>query len=204
MSVIKVSLKNGEYLNIDFSPGDIMIDCGANVGDVSAPFAVMGATILAYEPNQKAYQKLSERFKDYKNVKCLNSAVSFKDGKAKLFLHESANVDPLKYSTGSSLIIDKENINPEDYIETEMVDLAKVIRRIKKVFKKNVHILKIDIEGAECDLMERLMDEDLLKDIPYVFVETHEKKIPSLRDKTKKMIDKAKKLELYNINFNWI
>ena len=119
-------------------------------------------------------------------------------------MHESANVDPLKYSTGSSLIVDKENINPEDYIETEMVDLAKVIRRIKKVFKKNVHILKIDIEGAECDLMERLMDEDLLKDIPYVFVETHEEKIPSLRDKTKKMIDRAKKLELYNINFNWI
>ena len=56
MSAIKVSLKNGEYLNINFSPGDIMIDCGANIGDVSAPFAALGATILAYEPNQHAYQ----------------------------------------------------------------------------------------------------------------------------------------------------
>ena len=204
MSAIKVSIKNGEYLNINFSPGDIMIDCGANIGDVSAPFAAMGATILAYEPNQHAYQKLSERFKNSKNVKCLNSAVSFEDGKAKLFLHESADEDPLKYSTGSSLVVGKENVNSEDYIETELVDLAKVIKKIKKVFKKNVHILKIDIEGAECDLMERLMDEDLLRDIPYVFVETHEEKIPSLRDKTKKMIDRAKKLELYNINFNWI
>jgi len=69
---------------------------------------------------------------------------------------------------------------------------------------KNIHILKIDIEGAECELLERLMDEDLLADIPYVFVETHEKKIPSLRLPTQKMIERAKNLKLDNINFNWI
>jgi FkbM family methyltransferase len=204
MNTVKVRLKNGEHLNVDFSPGDIMIDCGANIGEVSVPFALMGVTVLAYEPNMHAFEKLSDRFKDYRNVKCFNSAVSYKDGKAKLFLHENANVDPLKYSTGSSLVVEKQNVNSDDYIETNTIDLARVIKKIRKAVNKNVHILKIDIEGAECDLMERLMDEDLLRDIPYIFVETHEKKIPSLVEKTRNMIDRAKKLELDNINFNWI
>lgn len=204
MNTIKVSLKDGKYLNINFSPGDIMIDCGANIGEVSAPFAALGVTILAYEPNQHAFSKLLNRFQNYRNVKCFNSAVSYKDGKAKLFLHENADKDPLKYSTGSSLVAEKQNVNSEDYIETEIVDLARVIKKIKKTINKNVHILKIDIEGAECDLMEKLMDEDLLRDIPYVFVETHEKKIPSLIEKTKNMVARAEKLELDNVNFNWI
>lgn len=204
METVKIRLKDNKHLNINFSSGDIMIDCGANIGEVLAPFAIMGATVLAYEPNIYAFEKLSERFKDNKNVRCINSAVSSRDGTAKLFLHESSGQDPLKYSTGSSLVSEKQNVDSNDYVEVEIVDLSKVIKKIKEIFKKNIHILKIDIEGAECELLERLMDEDLLADIPYVFVETHEKKIPSLRLPTQKMIERAKNLKLDNINFNWI
>jgi FkbM family methyltransferase len=181
-----------------------MIDCGSNIGDVTAPFAARGATVLAYEPNSYAFEKLSSRFKNDKNVRCINSAVSSRDGEAKLFLHEDSRQDPVKYSTGSSLVSEKQNVNSDDYTEIEIVDLSKVIKKIKEVFKKDIHILKIDIEGSECELMEKLMDEELLIGIPYVFVETHEKKIPSLKDATTNMIERAEKLKLNNINFNWI
>ena len=73
MKSIKVRLKNQKYLNVNFSPGDIMIDCGANVGEILSPFAMMGATVLAYEPNRYAFDKLSQKFKHMKNVKSINS-----------------------------------------------------------------------------------------------------------------------------------
>jgi len=204
MKKFQVLLKNGNHFNIDFSPGDIIIDCGANIGNVSAPFANAGATVIAYEPNIHAYSELKNRFASYKNVACFQKGVSNIDTEAKLFLHESCETDQVKYSTGCSIISQKNNINVNNSIDIELVDLSRIIKQINNSYSRGVHILKIDIEGAECDVIEKLMDEDLLRDIPYVFVETHEKKIPFLAEKTKKMIARAQELGLNNINFNWI
>jgi len=204
MKTVSLKLKNNKSVNIDFSPGDIVIDCGANVGDITAVFANAGALVIAYEPNEYAYDILSERFKYNSRVRCIKAAVLAESGKSKLFMHEQATEDPLKYSTGCSLLGDKQNVNSDDYVEVETIDLSEIIKKIKKVFNKNVQILKIDIEGAECELLEKLLDEGLLVDIPYIFVETHEKKIPSLRTATKKIIERIKKENLTNVNFNWI
>jgi len=197
-------LKDGEEIEIPFVDGDIVIDCGANVGDVSAPFVDGGATVFAYEPNTSAYEVLSDRFKDRKNIVCINRAVSDNNGTAKLYLHEHNDKDPVMYSTGSSLNSKKTNIDVEAYETIDVVDLSEVIEKIKHKLGKNIHILKIDIEGAECEVIEKLMDKNLLSDISYVLVETHEKKNPSLVEPTKKMIERAAKEGLTNINFSWI
>jgi FkbM family methyltransferase len=204
MTKFVTTLKDGSKLEIPYSAGDIIIDCGANVGDISVPFAAGGATVIAFEPNTTAYQVLTERLNGYNNVKCYNSAVSTYNGTANLYLHEHASSDPVAYSSGCSLQAEKTNVNVEDYEEVKVVDLCEAIGKIKKVFNRNIHILKIDIEGAECELMEKLMDEDILREIPNVFVETHEKKNPAFVDATKKMIERAAKEGLTNINFNWI
>lgn len=204
MKTVSLKLKNNKSVNIDFSPGDFVIDCGANVGDVTQIFADAGAMVIAYEPNIHAYNVLSERFKYNSKVRCIKAAVAAKSGRSRLFMHEHAIEDPLKYSTGCSLLSDKQNVNSKDYVEVETVDLGEVIKKIKKLFNKNVQILKIDIEGAECELLGGLLDGGLLRDIPYVFVETHEKKIPSLKMATKKIINRIKNENLTNVNFNWI
>jgi FkbM family methyltransferase len=197
-------IKNGEHVQIDFSPGDLVIDCGANVGDISALFAVHGAAVIAYEPNIYAYKHLQNRFLNYKNVTCFQAGVYTEDSTKKLFLHENSKQNPLKYSTGCSIIEQKNNVDTNNSIDIKLVDLSRIIKQINNSYSKGVHVLKIDIEGAECDLIEKLMDEGLLRDIPYVFVETHEQKIPFLLEKTKKMLRRAQDLDLNNINFNWI
>jgi FkbM family methyltransferase len=202
--IVRTTLNDGSIFEIKFSPGDVIIDCGANVGDVSEPFVRLGATVLAYEPNIHAYKKLVDRFEGRKNIRCFNTAVANKCGKAKLHLHTRSKEDPLKYSTGSSLKEDKENVDNNNFLEIDTIDLSEIIRKIKKVTGKNVHVLKIDIEGGECELVEHLLDLGLLADITYVFIETHEKKIPSLREPTRRMIERIKQKNLTNINFNWI
>ena len=40
---------------------DVVFDCGANVGDVTAPLAATGATVHAFEPDPFAFGQLSRR-----------------------------------------------------------------------------------------------------------------------------------------------
>lgn len=196
--------RDGNRIEVPFSTGDVVIDCGANIGDVTAVFASEGAIVIAFEPNEVAFKELEQRFKTFKNVKCYNSAVSNESGTGKLYLHKSASTDPITYSTGSSLESEKENVNKEDFEEVKLVDLSEAIENITNTFKRNIHILKIDIEGAECKVVEKLMDKKLLNNITHVFVETHEKKNPAFAEDTKRMIERAEKEGLTNINFNWI
>ena len=198
------NLKDGTEMEILFSTGDIFIDCGANVGDITEPFAQLGAVVFAFEPNKVAYDVLAKRFAQQENVKCYMSAVSTYDGVGKLYLHENNEVDPIAFSTGSSLNSEKVNVSVDDYEEVSVVDLANVIEKIKKTSGKNIHILKIDIEGAECEVVEKLMDKNLLDDIKYVLIETHEQKNPSLVEPTKKMIERVESKGLKNVNFKWV
>jgi len=198
----KVRLKDNTYFNIDIETGDYIIDCGANVGNITEYFQSLGAIVIAFEPNKFAFDILQERFKNNKRVKCVQKGVSGKKGTGtkKLFLHERAKENQILWSTGSSIIKDKGNVNEHDYIDVEMVDLCAFL----KFLKREVKVLKIDIEGAEVELLNDLMDEGLLRKIPYIFVETHEEKAPSLYDTTKKLKQRIKDENYSNINLNWI
>src|SRR5688572_30520672 len=79
--------------------GDIAIDCGANVGKITTTLAETGATVYAFEPNPHAFQKLRENTARFKNVVCLQKAVSDAPGTVSLFMHENAGQDPVYWST---------------------------------------------------------------------------------------------------------
>ena len=171
MAIVGLKLNNGETFELEVNSGDYVIDCGANIGEVTTFFYSHGAYVLAKSSGIK-----------------------------KMFLHEHAERDQVTYSTGSSIIEDKENVNKNNYIEVELVNLCEFL----KLFNKKVKVLKIDIEGAEVELLNDLMDDDLIRDIPYVFVETHEKKIPSLRKSTATLKKRIEEENYSNINLNWI
>jgi hypothetical protein len=50
-------------LELDVSPSDVIIDCGANVGDITSVFARTRATVYAFEPNPFCDAVLERRFK---------------------------------------------------------------------------------------------------------------------------------------------
>jgi len=202
MSIVGLKLNNGETFELEVNSGDYVIDCGANIGEVTTFFHSHGAYVLAFEPNKYAYDILQEKYKNSNRVKCIPKGVAGKksSGIKKMFLHEHAERDQVTYSTGSSILEDKENVNKNNYIEVELVNLCEFL----KLFNKKVKVLKIDIEGAEVELLNDLMDEDLIRDIPYIFVETHEKKIPSLRKSTTTLKERIEEENYSNINLNWI
>lgn len=188
--------------NIKINTGDIVVDCGANVGIVTAHFAEMGATVHAFEPNPHAFEVLQSRFSQNRNVHCYNQAVGTKksEKKMKLFLHEWADLNQLKYSTGCSLVRDKVNVNENDYITVDVIVLSEFLKGLNGL----PTVLKIDVEGYEVELLNELIDEKCLINIPHVLVETHEKKVPSLRESMPILRKRIEENKLQNVDLDWI
>ena len=66
-------------------PGDLAIDCGANVGDVSERLLASGADVIAFDPEPWAVEKLQARFKGASRFELMNVAVGTENGEIQMF-----------------------------------------------------------------------------------------------------------------------
>jgi len=171
------------FRSIRLGPEDIVIDCGANIGNVTDYFCKSGAYIYAFEPNPYAFRVLKDRFNGVENVCCVQKAVSNSNGIAKLYLHEKTRSglekDQVKWSHGSSLKENKVNVLADKYVEVEVVDICEFIKSLNR----DIRILKLDVEGCEYEILLKIINTDLIRRIDYIFLETHHHKIPGLETK---------------------
>ena len=181
------------------APGDIAIDCGANVGLFTVRMAESGATVYAFEPNAAAYEQLLQNTARYPNVKAIRAAVTAQPGEVPLYLHKWAAEDPLHWSTGSSLLRAKKNVSRENFTVVEGVSLAQFIRELGKP----VRILKMDVEGAEVDVLNQLLDEGLHTEIRYAFVEVHDRKVRELVEPTRLLRERLQRLGATHFRLDW-
>lgn len=158
------------------TPGDVAIDCGANVGNVTAALATRGALVHAFEPNPAAFAILAERFTDVTNVELHPQAVLDHAGTVRLYLHVDAADDPVGASAGSSVLPFKGNVDEERFVEVEAIDLSEFVLALPRPVK----VLKIDVEGAECPIVNRLIDTGAIDRTETVLVELHDRHIPEL------------------------
>ncbi|MDZ4095744.1 MAG: FkbM family methyltransferase [Paracoccaceae bacterium] len=158
-------------------PGDIAIDCGANLGAITRILAATGAEVHAFEPNPDAFAVLSEVTAGMPNVHRHQKAVLDTPGRLTLHLHVNYARNPERFSSGSSLIGEKRNVDATRGVEVEVVDLVSFIAALDRPVK----LLKIDIEGAEYAILHALLDHGVIDRVEKIFVETHAHAIPSLR-----------------------
>lgn len=185
---------------LSLQPGDLAVDCGANVGDMTAILARNGATVHAFEPNPHAYAVLAAKFVGQPNVVCHNAAVGTSAGRLALYLHENSEQDEVLWSNGSSLLAEKPNVSQARSVEVELIDLAEFLQSLPGPVK----VLKIDIEGAEVDVMNHLLETNCLVGIPHVFVETHDAQIPSLAGPTAALRKRLADSGLTHVNLDWV
>ncbi len=162
----------------DLGPEDIGIDCGANLGAITRIMAAGGAEIHAFEPNPDAFAVLTRATEGMPNVRLHQQAVLDKPGMMTLHLHMNYARNPERFSSGSSLMGEKRNVDGTRGVEVEVIDLVDFIQRLDRP----VRLLKIDIEGAEYAVLHALIDRNVIDRIAKIFVETHAHSIPSLRE----------------------
>lgn len=66
-------------------PGDIAIDCGANIGSVALRLAKTGATVFAFEPDPIAFDQLRTVSQRFANLTIYQKAVADRPGLVQLF-----------------------------------------------------------------------------------------------------------------------
>lgn len=179
-------------------PGAVALDCGANIGDVTDVLARRGLTVHAFEPDARCADALRSRFLDHARVVIHQCAVDAKAGKANLFrVGAAADADIGK--TVSSSLVQQEFHDSEATHYVEVVDLLDFAASLDT----RPAMTKMDIEGAEVGVLERLLDSSDPELLGEVFVETHEKYMPHLRERTQALRERVEKDNLRYIHLNW-
>lgn len=168
-------------------PGDLAIDCGANVGLITTRLAATGATVHAFEPDPDAFRDLAAATRDLSNVILHNAAVGTAAARATLYASRRRQPGTSTGSSGSSLLTESRRVTSEPLAEVAVVDFAAFLDTLPSVPR----LTKIDIEGAEIDLLNMLFDRGWMERLGPVFVETHEKQIPAHGASVLALIDRA-------------
>jgi len=177
----------------------LAIDLGANRGKYTKILAKNFNHVIAYEPNPEAFAVLEKNVLHYSNIELHQQAAGTENGAAIMFLRRDYQLDPESFSEGTSLFKSKENIDPNKSISVDIVDIIQIIEELDQ----EIGIIKIDIEGAEIPLLEKLLNSPSLQRIEYIFVETHEFKIPELHKRTASLRKRVAKLNKPQIDMNW-
>lgn len=189
----------------NLSSNSVCIDCGANVGRISELFAKSGARVYSFEPNPLCLKILKRRVKKYPNVEVIEKGVLDKACPRKLYHSDLTDADREFFSQSSSICVTKDNVNTENFIEIECVDLCSFIKDlITKLKISSIDILKIDVEGAEFAILEKMIEDGLYKKIKYILVETHDETIPEIQEKAKKVRELIISNDIKNINLDWV
>lgn len=187
-------------------PGDVVLDCGANVGEVTVPLAQTGADVHAYEPDPYAFEKLSRTTSDLPNVTLHNAAVGTSPGSIKLMRAENFDKNPKGASVKSTVITGGRKIAEEGHntLDVDLVSLPDIISDLSSRYGE-VAFLKMDIEGAELDILETMLEQNLFDKVRLTVAETHENKFKTLRPRFKELRARVgKSYPLTRVNLDWI
>ncbi|SDD93856.1 FkbM family methyltransferase [Ruegeria marina] len=187
-------------------PGDVVVDCGANVGDVTEVLSATGATVHCFEPDPYAFSLLERRFGAAENVILHNKAAGVAAGSIGLMRAATFGEDPEKKTVMSTTLPGGRGISADagDAIEVGMIDFPAFLEGLIAEHG-DIALLKMDIEGAELDILEEMDARDLFAPIRVTLVETHERKFPDLRDRFRAL--KSRMAERYaptKVNLDWI
>lgn len=180
------------------SNGEVAIDCGANVGKITKRMIKSGVKVYAFEPDPNAFKVLKENLKNEESVVLLNQAVSDHAGITKIYFNNRYNENPEKWSIASTLLSDKPHIDESNFASCEVIDLANFISGIEQP----IGLLKMDIEGEEVKVLNRLIDLNLTNKIRNIIVETHER-FPTLKEPTEILKKRIREQRIKNIDLSW-
>lgn len=151
---------------VDIDPAEQVVDMGCNVGGFSQAFNYRFHNILAID----AASYNVEQYKSRHSHTILHKAVSSKDGeivKLKKYMGDGEDdTNSGNFSiTGFVYENNKHGFRGDEYEEVETISLETILNMVGG----NIGLLKIDIEGAEVDV---LCDKDL-SNIKYITGEFH-------------------------------
>ena len=149
----------------NIQPGTIIADCGANIGMATLYFKWRNpdCIIHCFEPDPIAFQALTKNVKNNKlqGVFLHNVAVMDQEGSLPFYISETEQA-----SLMMSTLPKRMN---ERHIEVSGIDFSVF------VVENNPTLLKIDIEGAEKNVFDKLLSTGAITGLQQIIMEYHHK-----------------------------
>lgn len=142
--------------NISFKPGDVVIDCGANSGDLHLELQVRepGISYIGIEPNPDDFKSLARNV-SLSNKTLLNLALGEQDGVLPFYVYTEK---------GDSSIVE-----PPVYTHKISVDVVRLDKVFVDINIDRVKLLKLEAEGYEIEILRGA--SGLLDRIEYIAVD---------------------------------
>lgn len=176
----------------------IALDCGANRGEFTERLARTGAQVHSFEPEPLLFAALEKRFADVPNVILYNAAVAARSGTVALWLETGADQDPLARQSHSIMqggMLTKGGGS----VSVSCIDIFDFVGGLDR----KPALIKMDIEGAEVEILERLIAEGRQDDFGHMFVETHERQIAELGERIVSVFRHVLSGKVGNVNLLW-
>lgn len=136
------------------SPGDLVFDLGAHVGNRTRAFAAMGCRVVAVEPQPDFARLLRLLFGRSSRVEVIEAAVGSQPGHAPLFISErfpTVSTIAAPWHEARALEPDFSGVQWNRRIDVETTTLDVLIERFGVPA-----FIKIDVEGSEPDVLAGL------------------------------------------------
>ncbi|HYG14359.1 MAG TPA: FkbM family methyltransferase [Bacteroidia bacterium] len=152
--------KNAYYrTDFDLNPDSIAFDLGGFEGQwASDIYARFNCPVYVFEPVPKYAQNIKDRFKINQKIKVFPFGLSDKSFKTAIAIQ----------GEGSS------TLNKRDSSETIEIELVRFIDFIKEHNITFINVMKINIEGAEYDLLDDIINNGYIKNINHLIIQFHD------------------------------
>ncbi len=195
--------KKYAFIFYNMRENDVCVDCGANVGLITDIILRQGGVSYAFEPNPDAFYVLKRKYKKAENCTLVQAAVADKDGKGEFYKNPLSPFD-----VGASLYDYKNSSKESPNLAKEPYDvkLVKLTNFLDEILKKHkqIYLLKLDVEGAEFDIIEDIIKTGVYKNITHVVCETHARFFKDGKQRLKHVEDLIAKNNIFNIMLDWV
>lgn len=161
----KWSKDGGDFelrFNYCLNKNSIVFDLGGFKGDFASDlFSRMPCNLYIFEPVQKYYLTIKKRFILNNMIKVFPFGLSNKT---------ESTIMELKGASSTTFIGEIDNAATNSIEKVKLVDIVEFIdeQNISKI-----DLMKINIEGGEYDLLQRLLDTDKIRNIKYLQIQFH-------------------------------
>ena len=176
----------------------IFIDGGVHQGVFTDIALACGGTVYGFEPNRFLSLFLRKLYKNNPKFIFYEAAIGAK-AETLQFLDGGDGV----ISQGGSVVHFTPEYKQCPTYNVQCVDFPQFVADLIQKHGK-IHFIKLDIEGADFAVMDALLERDLLQNVEYVMVETHERLFPDPAATLQKLKDKIAAKKLTNIYLDWV
>lgn len=174
---------------LDAMPRDgIFVDLGANVGNVTSVALEYGHKVYAFEPGP-AWPILYKRFGSDPRVTLINKAIGATARVVDFHIRKDWNTHDAtfvrSYERGSSKRV-------------EVVPIVDFLRSLGPVT-----IVKMDIEGAEAECLEAVVESGVYREVGLFLAETHERFSDDIAQRIDRIKQQIAADDIRNMRLDW-